>query len=272
MRFPRVPAVPALAAALALAAPTAVAAPLGNYYLTDPLAGNIDVIGAGGLRHNPMAGSPDQAVIAVLGATVRTLGSQNGDEGAEYALGAVLELTPTGAGYPNSTTAVFLDGTGDGQWNYAVDYLSGDVYRFDSAWSFDAVLFSQNEAGWQGITWERFGSGVWLSNFLTGEIIRVALDGTLLGGFDTQRALTLTALAMDLDGSLWLVANDGGGPSTLEHYATDGTYLGGEALAGLGAPLGGEIGAVPSAGTVPEPATLGLLVLGFAGLRAFRRA
>jgi hypothetical protein len=65
---------------------------------------------------------------------VRTLSAYpfpGADTGAQYDLA----LTPTGTTYTNTFGSELLDGTTDGTYNYAVQWSTSSVVRFDADWT-----------------------------------------------------------------------------------------------------------------------------------------
>ena len=88
----------------------------------------------------------------------------------------------------------------------------------------------------------------------------------------TEPGVFMTALAMDLDHTLWATANNSPGDpgnGDLYHYASDGTFLGKETPAfTLLEALGGEIALVPESGA--GAAALGVLAA-LAGVWSWKR-
>ena len=81
----------------------------------------------------------NEYAIAVYG-DVRTLYNGNPGNrgvGAQYTLGGT--FTGTTYAYPVGA-ALFYDGTTDGNYNYSVDYGSGDVWRMDRNWASASLL------------------------------------------------------------------------------------------------------------------------------------
>ena len=196
----------------------------GVYYLTSDASNAVFAIQDGAVIQGiSQAGQgTGQFPIAVAG-TIRTTGNGPGLSGGEYTLGGV----PTGATYPNSApSGQFFDGATNGSFNYSVDFVTGNVYQFNSDWSGAKVLFTAAVSD-IGITYDFANQSLWLQNYYTGMVTDYTLDGTMIGGFSTGME-HVTALALDYnDGTFWFNAQDGaGGFGALYNFDAQGNSLG----------------------------------------------
>lgn len=287
-----------LAAAFLLASGTAVASgPIGTYYVTD-FGGNASYIwGIQGTSYvkNPAAGFAEGPVAIVQpnnGPEIRTKGIYPSriipTFGAGYQSTPYLSVTPTGSTYSHDESTVLMDGTSDSQHNYSVAFDAGTdagfVFRFDQDWTNAVPLFDTGKPSSIGITYDRLNQSLWISdttdngnNTYTTTISDFSLTGTLLSSFTLAPSpVTMTALAMDVDHTLWAVgafAGNNTDPANgiLYHYGTDGTDLGSVVLAeNITAGFGGEIAGVPELDAMAGTGALSLL--GFAlALAAERR-
>jgi hypothetical protein len=223
---------------------------LGTYYITEYFFGSntvaIDAIRGTSFVQNPTVANGLDLPIALIGDVVRTTGYYTGAVGGEYATVPSLTLVPTGPVYTNlfggNSDDEFLDGTSDGTNNFTVGFYSGDVIATDLHWGGGgSILYNLGSGGNLGITYDRVTDSLWIQS-VAGGITNYEMDGTVISSFSTS--VGRTALAMDIDGTLWSAFNFNG-VGYLEQYATDGTYLGGYAVPGLGLPYGGEISAIP---------------------------
>lgn len=181
--------------------------------------------------------------------------------GHEYTLGGV----PTGNTYPNNFFACcFYDGTTDGTANYAIQYASGDVYRFNSDWTSPTLLFSSGLDYGLGITYDPTDASLWLLQHYSGlgntQVQHRTLSGALLGTFLTGQNYT-TALALDhADNSLWLFDwNEFTGAGDLRQYSKVGAPLSSQSW-NSGFVYGGEFALT----SVPDHASTFILLLGSA--------
>jgi len=256
-----------------LATPALASGPIGTYYLTAGDTGmNWAVQGPNVVLQHPQNCAPfcglgGEYAIA-LDASVRTLGNSPFIPGSEYTYG----LVATGVKYAYPVNAHFYDGTQDGTHNYSVGMGTGRVFSFDTNWTNPQLLFSLNVFGYLGITYDRFNNSLWLSKFSGGNrVADYTLGGVLISSFNTPFS-SISSLAMDVNGTLWMGSQ--GTLGTFYNYSTAGAFLGSvfyPALANQNT-LGGEIAATAT----PEPGTLGLLATGIAGgfglLRRLRRS
>jgi hypothetical protein len=237
--------------ALACCASTSHAAGvLGTYYITEYFFATdtvaIDAIRGTSFVQNPTVLDGADLPIALIGDVVRTTGYYNGAFGGEYGTVPSLTLVPTGPVFTNLFAVGndrFLDGTSNGINNFTVGFDSGNVIATDLNWGGSgSVLFNTGSGGYLGITYDRITDSLWIQS-AGGGITNYAMDGTVLSSFSTE--LGRAALAMDIDHTLWSAFNYQG-VGYLEQYATDGTYLGGYAVPGMGTYIyGGEISAIP---------------------------
>jgi hypothetical protein len=179
-------------------------------------------------------GTGYQYPMAVSG-TLRTLGKEVGDDGAEYDL----DGTDLGPRYPHGSDLpdTCWDGTTDGQSNY-VGTTSGDIWQLDLDWQNPVQLFPGHAIG--SLAYDPTDDSFWVGGFLTSAVEHYSRAGTLLGSIPTGHTKNM-ALALDhADGTLWL--HDRNSPGTLEQWSKGGTLLQRIAVPGLGLynALGGE--------------------------------
>lgn len=210
------------------------------------------------------SGYPVGINIAVYG-DVRTMGYSGGDSGDKFTLAGA----PLGGGpYTNIISlSQEHDGTSDGNYNYTVNYPTGDILRYDRNWANSTVLFNLTssfpDVGY--ITMNAADSSFWLMEWNgTGIVQHRDYAGNLLGSFNTGLGPT-SGLAFDpLDGTLW-TSNY---LNTLYQFSQSGTLMQTYTNGSLsGQFYGMEFDTTP----VPEPATLGMLLVGAAGLIVRRR-
>ncbi|MCY2963219.1 MAG: PEP-CTERM sorting domain-containing protein [Planctomycetota bacterium] len=267
----------AVAALVCTGAASSQAGPIGTYYLTDfenaaTAESKLTAIRGNNYQENASYFQEAEGPIAVVGGVVRTTGFIEGVSGGEYATVPSLTVTQTGTSYTNAFAAPvdeqYYDGTSDGQFNYTVEFFTGNVIRTDTSWGGTAtLLFSTGGYADLGITYDRSNSSLWIQNHSDGQITNYTLTGSVLSTFAigiTPTDQGFTALAMDVDHTLWF--NDFR-TGTIYHFTTSGILLGSDTYAGLGRATGGEIAAIP------EPSTLALISLGGIGLvvGAYRR-
>jgi hypothetical protein len=194
--------------------------PESRYYLT---AGNDD-------RNIRVRRSNDTATnqhfnleypIAVTG-TVRTAGIVNEGRGAEYDsefgyLGVDFELVaPAGA--------EFYDGTTDGVYFYAIDFFSGDVYRFKKNWKKPKKLFSVGGPGdFLAITYDPTNDSFWVARWDSDKVENYSRNGNFLSRFSVGHNF-ITCLALEHDrGILWIGNEEV--PGVFEGYDRDGNLV-----------------------------------------------
>jgi hypothetical protein len=251
------------------------AGPISVWYLTAGDQGTNWMVQAASANSfaqaNPEFGG--EYAVAVSG-TVRTLGSGNqglggpAHDGSQYTLGGVY----TGVDYPYPLAGVaFYDGTTNGTTNnFAVDFLSGDVYSTDLDWSDPSLLFSTGRGigGVLGITYDASNDSIWISGWDTGNVSNYSMGGVLLSSFSTGFT-TMTSLALDpADGTLWMGSQATMG--TFYQFSKAGVLLDTETYAAMSQQntLGGEFNVDVAA--IPEPTSIGLLATGLVGLLARR--
>lgn len=197
--------------------------------------------------------------IAVDG-DIRTTTYYAGGSGGQYSLGG----TPSGTSYFNPGFDAY-DSTTDGTNNYIVNYSSGDVYATGRDFSNPTLLFSAGgPTQYLGITYDETNNSLWVSGWSSTLVLNYAMNGALLGSFDTGHQFN-GALALDhADQTLWLVNDASSG--TLEQWSKAGALL--SAGPDVGYTLGGEFD-FAGASSVPEPSPL--VLLGSVALLAIRR-
>ena len=199
--------------------------------------------------------------IAVYG-DVRTMGYSDTDTGDKYDLAA----SPlVGGPYTNNIANSQLhDGTSDGNYNYSVNYTTGDVLQFDRDWANPVVLFSTigslSDAGW--ITMDVGDGSFWISQWGGPDVVaHFTSAGALLGTFNSGITASV-GLALDpADGTLWM----GDSSFVLHQFSQSGTLLQSTPYTLQGSWYGMEFDTTP----VPEPSTFVLAACGIIGLAAW---
>jgi len=196
--------------------------------------------------------------IAVYG-DVRTMGYSTTNKGSQFDLAA----NPLAGGpyLNNITNSQLHDGTSDGNFNYSVDYTTGELLQFDRNWANQVTLFNAGASltGAGFITMNAADGSFWISQWGGPDVVAHFTHlGTLLSTFNSGVAGSF-GLALDpVDGTLWM----GDSNFTLHQFSQSGTPLQTMTYALQGAWYGMEFDTTP----VPEPSTLGLAALGFVGL------
>ena len=234
----------------------------GNLYLTDGPAQRLYSIESGAVAVN-VAMPTSQGPLAISGSTIRTLGRTNNVTGSVYTLsGSITGTTPS---YSLSGGPLFLDGTTDGVFNYAMEFNTSTVYRFNLDWSSPAILFPANATTGRrsGITYDPTSDCLWVTGIdgaAMGRLEKYTLTGIHL--FAINAGAPAAALAFDhVDQTLWL---DELGTGTIKQYSLAGTFISSITVPALaGASIDGAEFAIP------EP---GISVLWWAGLIALSRA
>lgn len=163
-------------------------------------------------------------------------------------------------------TGNFVDGAVNGTTNYTITAFStlGEVYSTQSDWQNPTLMFSTTTSTqWVGITYDPVLNRLWLADQTT--FRRYTLAGVEEASF--AHTADRSSIAYDpATNSLWLVPNNANAP--LEHYATDGSFLG-----SVTTPTRSDNvwGAEFSAAAVPEPTTIALCSVAFAGAIATSR-
>lgn len=164
----------------------------------------------------------------------------------------------------NIVNSQLHDGTSDGNFNYSVNFTTGDVLQFDRNWANPVALFNATAdlpgAGW--ITMDVADGSFWLSQWGGPDVVaHFTSTGTLLSTFNSGVFGSL-GLALDpVDGTLWM----GDSNFVLHQYNQSGTLLQSTPYALQGSWYGMEF----DTALVPEPSTFVLAALGFVGLAAW---
>src|SRR5690606_29787948 len=183
-----------------LAATAALPAQISEYYVMAGDQSRFHVIQNGVIVRSwsPLPGTAQYQYPLVVMDTVRTMGANAGEVGAEYDLNG----TDLGPRYTHPTgPGRCWDGTTDGTHHYTID-SSGFVWRLDRNWTNPVQLFDAGGIG--SLTFDPTNGSLWVSQFSTQTITEYALDGTTLRSFNTGHTQNM-ALALDhADGTLWL--------------------------------------------------------------------
>lgn len=174
--------------------------------------------------------------------TIRTMGANAGDIGAEYDLFG----KDLGVRYVHPPGPIRCwDGTTDGTYNYSID-TAGGVYRFDLDWSNPVFLFDAGSTG--ALAYDPTNDSLWVGQFSTTTVMNYTLTGTVLSSFATGHDKNM-ALALDhADDTLWL--HDRNAQGTFEQWTKAGTRLARIAVPGMQGQnaLAGEFQFAPSTG------------------------
>lgn len=151
--------------------------------------------------------------------TIRTAGNWvfGNSDGAEYDLFGI----PQGGPFAIFGPGFWLDGTTDGQsCNYAVQFGTGDLYRFSLTWSNPQFMFNVGPTT-SGITYDERCGTFWVVEPLIGLVQNIDQSGNVLSSFlATQHAI---GIARDpADGTLWVGSR---GSSVILQYDTAGNLL-----------------------------------------------
>jgi len=250
-----------------LIAPVAVfAGPISAYYLTYGDGQKVYMVQGNSLVNtintNPATNHPYPIAVAD---TVRTFTYRGQVFGSEYQL----DGTPTGNTYYNPEFLSLTDGTTDGvNFNYAIQWSTGAVYRYDRAWANGSVLFTVAR-DFGGITFDSMTGTLWVNNRVNGETRNYDLSGNLLSSFFANSNVGWSLAYEEASDSLWYWGDN---DSRLYNYSKSGSLIESVAIAGVsGNILGGEF-AITGRATVPVAGSLALIVLGLVGLGWHRRS
>jgi len=219
-----------------LVAVTPVSAQTSEYYLHAGDQGSFIVIQGGTIvRTWTVAGGTAQYQYPIaVRDTIRTMGANEGDIGAEYDLfGGDLGARYTHPAGP----ARSWDGTTNGTNFFAIDSL-GDVYQYDDDWTNPVLLFGTSALG--SLTYDPSSDSIWVSAFSNSNITEYSMSGAVLSTFSTGHDQNM-ALALDpADDTLWL--HDRTAQGTYEQWSKTGILLTRIAVPGMSIfnALGGE--------------------------------
>lgn len=231
--------------------------PTSELYVTVWANAGIAVLQGNSIVRSWATSGTNEIAIAVTD-KVRTMGHTSGSIGAEYTLSGSF----TGNRYTSGQT-YFHDGASDGQYNYAVIWNTGNIYRYGLDWQNPQYLFNAGADG-LGITYDPTNNSLWLSSWGNGTVKNFSLAGNLLSSFTTRDSHN-TALAMDYaDGTLWMRENSTG---YMAQYTRTGTFLGAKSYSVGGAIWGAEF----SVTVVPEPGSLFLFAFALITVRILHR-
>lgn len=157
--------------------------------------------------------------------TIRTMGANEGDTGAEYDLNGN-DLGPRYLHQPGPSRS--WDGTTDGVHNYTID-TSGRVWQCDLDWSNPVQLFTAGGLG--ALTYDALEDTLWVSLFSGSTVTQYDRNGAVLSSFDAGHSQVM-ALAFDLvDGTLWIHNRNAQG--TFEQWSRSGQLLDTIAVPGM---------------------------------------
>jgi hypothetical protein len=215
-----------------------------------------------GVSENSYAtGNSADVNLAVFG-DVRTFGYFINTSGSRFDLGGNPLL---GGPYLNTYGGQLHDGTSDGNYNYTVDYTTGDVIQFDRNWANPVTLFNPLGSGTTGwITMNAADGSFWLSQYGNSDLVEHrSHTGTLLGSFNSGINYS-QGLALDpIDGTLWMSSG-----YTIYQFSQSGTPLQNLSFSVQG---GGWYGMEFDTTPVPEPSSLAVVGAGLAFLLRLRR-
>ncbi len=239
--------------------------PLSKYYMVQWQNAGMQVIQGNNVVQSWASAGNCELAVAVNGTIKTAAYYYSGGYGVEYSLTG----TNMGSTYPVYYTYHLHDGTTDGTYNYAIEWASQQIYRFDTNWSNPQAIFSTSGLGlgnMLGITYDPTDKTLWLQGHGNYNIAHVTMSGTLLGSF-TINEYYAGALAMDYaDNTLWYYAYNA---HQLHQYSRTGVLLQQANITGLGSSLwGGEFDLQIA---VPEPATFSLVGLFVIALYFFKK-
>lgn len=258
----------ALVTALALAAGTA-GAQTSDLYLTDFSSAATWVVRGGQVvRQFNRSGTGQDTGCTVL-ATLRCVGTYDGESGREYAL----EGTPLAATYPNAGWDSLYDAATDGTRFWSVAHNDGDtgyaLVEADANWGGIHVLFAPARRS-SGVAWDPETSSLWITNNVGGSdrVQRVDLAGNVLFEFAAVHDGGGYGLALDpADGTLW-IPGAFGTRGQLFQYSRTGALLQTVTLPALGDVVGAEFGGAGAPGEQVIPTLGGASLAIFALLMA----
>jgi hypothetical protein len=220
----------AFAVAGLFAVSAAHAAPTSTLYLIDdgdfPTSELITVQGGTGTITTSALQGYD-AGLAVTN-TIKTIGANSMTDGTSPGYQYTLSGAYTGTTYavPSAVpNAQFYDGTTDGTNNYAVDWNTGIVWKFNGSWANPTQLFTA-ASGALGIAYDTTNNTLWVSDYSysDGTMYHYSLTGALLGSFSLNWNSndTYEGLALDpADNTLWIW----NGAAAFEQYSKNGALL-----------------------------------------------
>lgn len=157
--------------------------------------------------------------------TVRTMGADVGDIGADYDYNGN-DLGPRYT-HPDGTSRCW-DGTTDGQHNYSID-TAGVVWQFDLDWTNPVRMFTGGGIG--ALAYDPDNDSIWVGTFSGSNLTQYDRLGNILSSFTTGHTKNM-ALAIDpADGTLWL--HDRNRQGTLEQWSRTGQLLATVVVPGL---------------------------------------
>lgn len=235
--MPRVLGVAAVLVAVTLGLALPARAQTSEYFLMAGDQSTFHVIQGGVLLRSwsPAPGTAQYQYPLVVTGTIRTMGANVGEIGAEYDLnGNDLGVRYTHPAGPSRS----WDGTTDGSFHYAID-SSGFVSRYNQDWTNPVQLFDAGGLG--SLTFDPTNNSLWVSQFGTPTITNYTLAGSVISSFTTGHRQNM-ALALDhADGTLWL--HDRTTQGTFEQWSKAGALLNRIAVPGMQGQnaLGGEM-------------------------------
>jgi len=207
------------AAALALTGAATCMAQTSEYFLHSGDQDRFTVVQNGAiLRTWGLASGTDRYQYPmVVRDTVRTMGADVGDVGADYDFDGN-DLGPRYT-HPAGTSRCW-DGTADEEHNYSID-TAGVVWQFDLDWSNPVRMFTAGGIG--ALAYDSDNDSIWVGTFSGSDLTQYDKQGNILSSFTTGHTKNM-ALAIDpADGTLWL--HDRNRQGTLEQWSRSGQLL-----------------------------------------------
>lgn len=179
------------------------------------------------VRSWPVApGSAQYQYPIAIRETIRTMGANEGDSGAEYDLFGV-DLGPRYV-HPAGPSRSW-DGTTDGRFNYSID-TGGSIYSFDLDWSNPVFLFKVSGLG--ALTYDPDNDSLWVGVFSSStSLTQYTMSGTVISSFSTGHTQNMAVALDHADGTLWI--HDRNRQGTFEQWSRSGQLLQTVAVPGM---------------------------------------
>ncbi|MCC6908985.1 MAG: hypothetical protein IT430_13660 [Phycisphaerales bacterium] len=200
---------------------------LSEYYLHSGDQDTFTVVQNGSIlrQWNLAPGTDRYQYPMVVRDTVRTMGADVGDIGADYSLTGV-DLGPRYT-HPEGTSRCW-DGATDGTHNYSID-TAGVVWQFDGDWTNPLRLFTAGGIG--ALAYDTENDTLWVGTFSGSNLTQYDLSGNIISSFTTGHTKNMAVAIDPADGTLWI--HDRNRQGTLEQWSRSGSLLNTVVVPGL---------------------------------------